>query len=180
MSKRLRSCAAGGLLSFLALGPGAIRAPDYPSGPMRIGGAVSAGGHRHGCAHPGAEAQGPLSIKRWWWRTAPARTATIARRWSRNRLRTAHHAARPIGLRVEPDPDEKPALRSARDLAPVSSLASGPMVLVVASLVSGEIGQGADRIPPSRVRESSTSARPATARFRTFARSCSTPWRASR
>src|SRR5258708_20036834 len=44
MSKRLRSCAAGGLLLPLALMSGATRAQDYPSGPLRIVVPFQAGG----------------------------------------------------------------------------------------------------------------------------------------
>src|SRR5437870_12550659 len=44
MSKRLRSCVAGGLLLPLALVSGAARAQAYPSGPLRIVVPFQAGG----------------------------------------------------------------------------------------------------------------------------------------
>jgi len=147
MSKRLRSCAAGGLLLSLALGPGAIRAQDYPSGPMRIVVPFQAGGSTDMVARTLAQ-----KLKDRFNQAVvggePRRRERHDRRGAGREIASgrAHHAARPIGLRVEPDPDEKPALRSARDLAAGFQPRLGPMVLVVHPSPSGEIGQGADRI----------------------------------
>src|SRR5258708_2109419 len=130
MSKRL--CAAGGLLLSLALVSGAARAQDYPSGPLRIVVPFQAGGSTDMVART-------LAQKLKDWLNQPV---VVENRAGANGTIGAALVAKspPDGhamLLVQSGFVSNPILMrnlpydQARDLAPVSSLASGPMVLVV-------------------------------------------------
>src|SRR6266436_491064 len=112
MSKRL--CAAGGLLLFLALASGAARAQDYPSGPLRIVVPFQAGGSTDMVARTLAQ-----KLKDRF-----NQPVVVENRAGANGTIGAAVVAKSILMRNLP-------YDQARDLAPVSSLASGPMVLVV-------------------------------------------------
>ncbi|HZE10001.1 MAG TPA: tripartite tricarboxylate transporter substrate-binding protein, partial [Burkholderiales bacterium] len=132
MSKRLRSCAAGGLLVSLALGSGAIRAQDYPSGPMRIVVPFQAGGSTDMVARTLAQKLKDRFNQAVVVENRAGANGTIGAALVAKSPPDGHtmllvqsgFVSNPILMRNLP-------YDQARDLAPVSSLASGPMVLVV-------------------------------------------------
>ena len=132
MSKRLRSCAAGGLLLSLALGSGAIRAQDYPSGPMRIVVPFQAGGSTDMVARTLAQKLKDRFNQAVVVENRAGANGTIGAALVAKSPPDGHtmllvqsgFVSNPILMRNLP-------YDQARDLAPVSSLASGPMVLVV-------------------------------------------------
>ncbi len=132
MSKRLRSCAAGGLLLPLALMSGATRAQDYPSGPLRIVVPFQAGGSTDMVARTLAQKlkdrfNQPVVVENRAGANGTIGAALVAKSPPDGHamlLVQSGFVSNPILMRNLP-------YDQARDLAPVSSLASGPMVLVV-------------------------------------------------
>jgi len=132
MSKRLRSCAAGGLLLPLALMSGATRAQDYPSGPLRIVVPFQAGGSTDMVARTLAQKlkdrfNQPVVVENRAGANGTIGAAVVAKSPPDGHamlLVQSGFVSNPILMRNLP-------YDQARDLAPVSSLASGPMVLVV-------------------------------------------------
>src|SRR5258708_27598517 len=132
MSKRLRSCAAGGLLLSLALGSGAARAEDYPSGPLRIVVPFQAGGSTDMVARTRAQKLKDRFDERVVVENRAGANGTIGAALVAKSPPDGHtmllvqsgFVSNPILIRNLP-------YDQGRDLAPVSSLASGPMVLVV-------------------------------------------------
>src|SRR5258707_2718477 len=132
MSKRLRSCAAGGLLLSLALGRGTIRAQDYPSGPVRIVVPFQAGGSTDMVARTVAQTLKDRFNQAVVVENRAGANGTIGAALVAKSPPDGHtmllvqsgFVSNPILMRNLP-------YDQARDLAPVSSLASGPMVLVV-------------------------------------------------
>src|SRR6267378_2326071 len=132
MSKRLRSCAAGGLLLSLALGSGAIRAQDYPSGPMRIVVPFQAGGSTDMVARTLAQKLKDRFNQAVVVENRAGANGTIGAALVAKSPPDGHtmllvqsgYVSNPILFKNLP-------YDQSRDLAPVSSLASGPMVLLV-------------------------------------------------
>src|SRR5712671_2028625 len=132
MSKRLRSCAAGGLLLPLALGSGATHAQAYPSGPLRIVVPFQAGGSTDIVARAMAQKlrerfSQPAVVENRAGANGTIGAALVAKSPPDGHtllLVQSGFVSNPILIRNLP-------YDQARDLAPVSSLASGPMVLVV-------------------------------------------------
>jgi len=132
MSKRLRSCAAGGLLLPLALVSGATRAQDYPSGPLRVVVPFQAGGSTDMVARTLAQKlkdrfNQPVVVENRAGANGTIGAAVVAKSPPDGHtmlLVQSGFVSNPILMRNLP-------YDQARDLAPVSSLASGPMVLVV-------------------------------------------------
>ena len=132
MSKRLRMCAAGGLLLSLLLGSGAARAQDYPSGPLRIVVPFQAGGSTDMVARTLAQKlkdrfNQPVVVENRAGANGTIGAALVAKSPPDGHtmlLVQSGFVSNPILMRNLP-------YDQARDLAPVSSLASGPMVLVV-------------------------------------------------
>src|SRR5258708_8301645 len=132
MSKRLRSCAAGGLLLPLALMSGATRAQDYPSGPLRIVVPFQAGGSTDMVARTLAQKlkdrfNQPVVVENRAGANGTIGAALVAKSPPDGHtmlLVQSGFVSNPILMRSLP-------YDQARDLAPGSSLASGPMVLVV-------------------------------------------------
>jgi len=130
MSKRL--CAAGGLLLSLALVSGAARAQDYPSGPLRIVVPFQAGGSTDMVARTLAQKlkdrfNQPVVVENRAGANGTIGAALVAKSPADGHtmlLVQSGFVSNPILMRNLP-------YDQARDLAPVSSLASGPMVLVV-------------------------------------------------
>src|SRR5258707_13632980 len=132
MSKRLRSCAAGGLLLCRALGRGGARARDYPSGPAGIVVPFQAGGSTDMVARTLAQKlkdrfNQPVVVENRAGANGTIGAAVVAKSPPDGHtmlLVQSGFVSNPILMRNLP-------YDQARDLAPVSSLASGPMVLVV-------------------------------------------------
>src|SRR5258706_5358869 len=130
MSKRL--CAAGGLLLSLALAPGAAHAQDYPSAPLRIVVPFQAGGSTDMVARTLAQKlkdrfNQPVVVENRAGANGMIGAAVVAKSPPDGHtmlLVQSGFVSNPILMRNLP-------YDQARDLAPVSSLASGPMVLVV-------------------------------------------------
>src|SRR5258705_11077869 len=130
MSKRL--CAAGGLSLSLALVSGAARAQDYPSGPLRIVVPFQAGGSTDMVARTLAQKlkdrfNQPVVVENRAGANGTIGAALVAKSPADGHtmlLVQSGFVSNPILMRNLP-------YDQARDLAPVSSLASGPMVLVV-------------------------------------------------
>src|SRR5712675_102230 len=130
MSKRLR--AAGGLLLSLALASGAAHAQDYPSGPLRIVVPFQAGGSTDMVARTLAQKlkdrfNQPVVVENRAGANGTIGAAVVAKSPPDGHtmlLVQSGFVSNPILMRNLP-------YDQARDLAPVSSLASGPMVLVV-------------------------------------------------
>jgi len=130
MSKTL--CAAGGLLLSLALASGAARAQDYPSGPLRIVVPFQAGGSTDMVARTLAQKlkdrfNQPVVVENRAGANGTIGAALVAKALPDGHtmlLVQSGFVSNPILMRNLP-------YDQARDLAPVSSLASGPMVLVV-------------------------------------------------
>ncbi len=130
MSKRL--CAAGGLLLSLALAPGAAHAQDYPSAPLRIVVPFQAGGSTDMVARTLAQKlkdrfNQPVVVENRAGANGTIGAAVVAKSPPDGHtmlLVQSGFVSNPILMRNLP-------YDQARDLAPVSSLASGPMVLVV-------------------------------------------------
>jgi len=132
MSNRLRSCVAGGLLLHLALVSGAAHAQDYPSGPLRIVVPFQAGGSTDMVARTLAQKlkdrfNQPVVVENRAGANGTIGAALVAKSPPDGHtmlLVQSGFVSNPILMRNLP-------YDQARDLAPVSSLASGPMVLVV-------------------------------------------------
>src|SRR6266850_8609208 len=132
MSKRLRTCAAGGLVLSLALVSGAARAQDYPSGPLRIVVPFQAGGSTDMVARTLAQKlkdrfNQPVVVENRAGANGTIGAALVAKSPPDGHtmlLVQSGFVSNPILMRNLP-------YDQARDLAPVSSLASGPMVLVL-------------------------------------------------
>src|SRR5258706_4274436 len=130
MSKRL--CAAGGLLLSLALASGAARAQDYRNGPLRIVVPFQAGGSTDMVARTLAQKlkdrfNQPVVVENRAGANGTIGAAVVAKSPPDGHtmlLVQSGFVSNPILMRNLP-------YDQARDLAPVSSLASGPMVLVV-------------------------------------------------
>src|SRR2546422_846182 len=130
MSKTL--CAAGGLVLSLALASGAARAQAYPSGPLRIVVPFQAGGSTDMVARTLAQKlkdrfNQPVVVENRAGANGTIGAALVAKSlpdWHTMLLVQSGFVSNPILMRNLP-------YDQARDLAPVSSLASGPMVLVV-------------------------------------------------
>jgi tripartite-type tricarboxylate transporter receptor subunit TctC len=132
MSKRPWIFAAGGLLLSLALVSGAARAQDYPSGPLRIVVPFQAGGSTDMVARTLAQKlkdrfNQPVVVENRAGANGTIGAAVVAKSPPDGHtmlLVQSGFVSNPILMRNLP-------YDQARDLAPVSSLASGPMVLVV-------------------------------------------------
>jgi len=122
---------AAGLLP-LALGSGATRAQDYPSGPLRIVVPFQAGGSTDMVARTLAQKlkdrfNQPVVVENRAGANGTIGAALVAKSPPDGHamlLVQSGFVSNPILMRNLP-------YDQARDLAPVSSLASGPMVLVV-------------------------------------------------
>jgi len=132
MSKRLRISAAGVLLLPLALGSNATRAQDYPSGPLRIVVPFQAGGSTDMVARTLAQKlkdrfNQPVVVENRAGANGTIGAALVAKSPPDGHtmlLVQSGFVSNPILMRNLP-------YDQARDLAAVSNLASGPMVLVV-------------------------------------------------
>src|SRR6266850_2610667 len=132
MSKRLRICLAGGLFLSLALGSGATHAQAYPSGPLRIVVPFQACGSTDIVARAMAQKlrdrfNQPAVVENRAGANGTIGAALVAKSPPDGHtmlLVQSGYVSNPILFRNLP-------YDQARDLAPVSSLASGPMVLVV-------------------------------------------------
>src|SRR2546422_6468993 len=130
MSKTL--CAAGGLVLSLALASGAARAQAYPSGPLRVVVPFQAGGSTDMVARTLAQKlkdrfNQPVVVENRAGANGTIGAALVAKSPADGHtmlLVQSGFVSNPILMRNLP-------YDQARDLAPVSSLASGPMVLVV-------------------------------------------------
>ena len=130
--RSFRICAAGGLSLLLALGPSATGAQDYPSGAMRIVVPFQAGGSTDIMARTIAQKLKDRFNQQVVVENRAGANGTIGAAAVAKSAPDGHtlllvqsgFVSNPILMRNLP-------YDQARDLAPVSNLASGPMVLVV-------------------------------------------------